>query len=291
MSGSTESDRLNQLGNELADKGQSVDAEQAYLAAAKADPSWSAPLYNLGLLYKYQGRWNDSLRCNQRAVELSPDDRDAWWNLGIAATAVGNWTEARRAWASCGIKMPAGDGPPECNFGVTPVRLDPEGDGEVVWAQRIDPARARLLSVPLPTSSYHWGDIVLHDGAAEGYRVVDEVEYPVFNVLTRLIASPFSTFIVELGTASPPAIERLEVIASDFGGAAEDWGTSTNILCRDCSLGRPHEHSDSSGIPAHPHLGLAARNFDHAKKIIESWLSSTPGADIVTWNAAPESAA
>ena len=291
MPQSTEAARLNELGNDLSDRGQLADAEQAYLAATEADPSWSAPLYNLGLLYKHQGRWDDSLRFNRRAVQLNPDDHGAWWNLGIAATAVGDWREARRAWTSCGIAVPQGDGPPECKYGMTPIRLDPEGDGEVVWARRIDPARARLLSVPLPTSSFRWGDIVLHDGAPEGYRVVDEVDYPVFNVLTRLTASQFSTFIVELGTANAPAIHRLEAIAHDLGGAAEDWGTSTNILCRDCSLGRAHDHSDSDGVAAHPHLGLAARDFDHAKEIIETWLSSTPGADIVTWNLAPESAA
>jgi tetratricopeptide (TPR) repeat protein len=149
----------NNRGMELRDKGDIAGAEEAYRAAAAAAPQWSAPVYNLGLLCKYEGRWQESLHCNQRAAALAPDDQGSWWNLGIAATALGDWVEARRAWAACGIEVPPGDGPPEFNWGHTPVRLDPDGEGEVVWAKRLDPARARIVSVPLPTCGFHWGDM------------------------------------------------------------------------------------------------------------------------------------
>jgi hypothetical protein len=120
-------DRLVVLGNELSDAGRASDAEAAYLAATKADPNWSVPWYNLGLLCKYQKRWKECLALNQRAANLNPDDVDAWWNLGIAATALGEWKEARRAWHACGIHLPEGDGPPNADYGLTPLRLDPDG--------------------------------------------------------------------------------------------------------------------------------------------------------------------
>ncbi|MGH2900156.1 MAG: tetratricopeptide repeat protein, partial [Solirubrobacteraceae bacterium] len=231
--------------------------------------------------------WEESRECNRRAAELAPDDRASWWNLGIAATALGDWVEARRAWAACGMDVPPGDGPPDFGWGTTPVRLDADDRAEVVWARRVDPARAQIVSIPLPTSRFHWNDVVLADGAPEGERIVDGRRYPVFNALERLEASAFRTFVIELAARAPDATAALERCATEQGGAAEDWGTFTRILCHACSVGLPHEHRDGEGPPAHPHCGLAARDHEHADGIISAWLASTPGADLVVWYEAP----
>ena len=280
-------EQFNDEGNRLRGIGDILGAETAYRAAASAAPDWSVPVYNLGLIYKYDGRWQESLDCNQRAAILDPNDEASWWNLGIAATALGNWSEARRAWKACGIDVPTGDGPLEFNWGNTPVRLDPDGQAEVVWALRVDPARARIVSVPLPSSPFHWGDIVLTDGAAEGQRIVDGQTYPVFNVLQLLSPSGFRTFVIELATTRPDALDAFETCAQDNGGAAENWGTFTSILCAECSRGTPHEHEPGTSPPAHPHWGLAARNHAHAEEIISQWLVNTPGTEVTTWYEAP----
>src|SRR5690349_17245045 len=101
MSETDLAEELNNEGMQLREEGDLAGAEAAYRAAASAAPEWSAPIYNLGLLYKYEGRWPESLSHNQRAVQLAPHDEASWWNLGIAATALGNWSEARRAWTAC----------------------------------------------------------------------------------------------------------------------------------------------------------------------------------------------
>ena len=214
-------EQLNNEGVQLRDDGDIAGAETAYRAAAAAAPEWSVPVYNLGLLYKYEGRWQESLACNKQAAMLAPDDEASWWNLGIAATALGEWNEARRAWEACGIEVPSGDGPPEFNWGDMPVRLDPTGQAEVVWARRLDPARAQIVSVPLPSSPFHWGDIILTDGAEEGQRIVDGRTYSVFNALQLLALLGFRTFILELPTAQPEALAALYACATDHGGAAE----------------------------------------------------------------------
>ena len=281
---------FNEQGMKLRDAGDIAGAEAAYRAAIDAAPAWSAPVYNLGLLCKYECRWEESLAYNRQAAGLDPEDEDSWWNLGIAATALSNWPEARRAWAACGMAVPPGDGPPEFEWGSSPVRLNPAGDGEVVWAQRLDPARARILNIPLPASGFHWGDIVLNDGAIEGERVVNGRTFGVFNALQLWSASSFRTFIIELATADPEALAALEQCADERGGAAEDWGTCTSILCRDCSYGRPHEHPEGTS-PAHPHCGLAARDHAHADEIISAWLAGTPTADLTVWYEAPSTGA
>jgi tetratricopeptide (TPR) repeat protein len=278
-----DAERLVEEGRAFSDAGNVVDAERAYRSAADLEPHWSVPFYNLGLLFKYERRWEDSLDFNRRASELAADDQAAWWNRGIAATALGRWAEARSCWERCGLADPGGGNPPDYKLGLTAVRLDPDGDGEVVWGSRLDPARVRLTNIPLPSSTFRWGDIVLHDGAAEGHRIVNGVKAPVFNVLQRLVSSPIHTFIVELASVDDQAVEALEDIAHEMGGAAEHWGMSTRILCRQCSFGAPHVHEGGGSAIAHPHCGLVAPSREVARAILDRWLETNSRADLVTW--------
>jgi tetratricopeptide (TPR) repeat protein len=274
--------RLVEEGRALSAAGDVAGAERAYLAAIELEPAWSAPLFNLGLLYKYQRRWAESLEYNRRASALSADDQGAWWNRGIAATALGLWPEARECWVRCGVTDPGGADPPDYRLGRIPVRLEPDGDAEVVWGTRLDPARVQLRNIPFPLSPYRWGDVVLTDGAAEGHRLVGDRTYPVFNVLQRLVPSTLRTFIVELATFDQAAIELLDDIAYEAGGAAEHWGSTTRRLCRECSLGTPHVHTEPVD-PAHPLCGLVARTTEDARAIVERWLNTTTVADVIRW--------
>src|SRR5262249_40245091 len=146
-----------------------TEAIELYQRAVRTAPAWPAPLYNLGLLFKNERQWQESLDYNRRATTIDPKYQAAWWNLGIAATALGRWDMARRAWRGFGIEVPSGDGPIELPCGYGPIRLNPKGDAEVVWAYRIDPARAVLASIPFPESKHGWRDVVLNDGAPTGY--------------------------------------------------------------------------------------------------------------------------
>lgn len=282
-------EQSNEEGHEASDRGETMAAEHAYRAAIAADPEWSVPYYNLGLLYKYQSRWAESAAMNARAAALSPEDQASWWNLGIATTALGRWREARRAWRACGVEVDDGDEPPVFKWGQTPIRLDADGLGEVVWARRLDPARARIVSVPLPTAAHRWGDIVLNDGAPDGERVVDGHTYHVFNALAVLEESRFETFVVELASVPDGAIAVLAAIAEEQGGAAEHWGEATRILCHECSHGVVHDHHKDEASPAHPHCGLAALDPAQAETILAVWLEQT-GADVIKWYVAPRPA-
>jgi hypothetical protein len=271
---SREAERLNERGRELSNRGDAEGAISAYRSAAAADDSWSVFWYNLGLQYKYRGQWHDSVECNGEAVKRDESDGDAWWNLGIAATAIGDWPLAREAWRRCGITVPEGEGPIEANYGLVPIRLAPGTRGEVVWCDRIDPARAIIRNLPLPESGHLYGDLMLHDGAPNGTRTRrGGEEVPVFDALECLETSEFRTYILDVPGSSEAQRALLSEVAFDLGGAAEDWSQSVSFLCRRCSEGRPHERHDSELKADRPALAVAAAAKSEAavRELIEAW--------------------
>jgi hypothetical protein len=265
---------------ELHEKAQSLDDEAAlamYREALVLDPHRPATHYNIGLIYKYQGKWQESLWHNEQAAALRPNDEATNWNLAIAATALRDWRTARDAWRSLGIDIDSRDGPIECDFGMTPVRLNPESAGEVVWARRVDPVRARIANVPYPASGFRGGDLVLHDGAATGYREIDGREYPVFNVLELFESSRLNTYEAEVVVGRPDDIETLISALEVAGILHEDWTVSVRILCKQCSEGRPHEHHDQElkrELSDRHVLGIASADQLQVDEVFQKWTTA-----------------
>ena len=269
------------LGNELWGQGRWAEAAEANRRAARLEPGWSVPWYNLGLNLKRQRLWAESLDANRRATELNPEDGDAWWNLGIAATALGDWDTARVAWRGCGITVADGSGPPDFDLGPMPIRLNPDGEGEVVWAHRVDPARAILVNVPYPRSGYREGDTVLHDGAAAGYRMLSTAKIPVFDGLQVLEVSARRTTEASVFAPAEADVEALATAARDAGTVLEDWTASVRNLCRLCSEGVPHdEHEVREGWQPERHLGLSAADRADVMRLLAEWAAAVPGRTV-----------
>lgn len=276
---------LHKEGTALNSDGDTDGALAKYTEALALDPERSATHYNIGLIYKYRRQWRESFASNQRAVELAPDDEAANWNLAIAATALREWAAARRVWTLLGMNIGAGEGPIEANFGSTPVRLNPDGDSEVVWAQRICPVRARINNVPWPESGFRHGDVVLHDGAAVGYRLDDGKEKPVFNVFELFERSPFATFVVNVVAPAEADVAALIASFDEASMPCEDWGT-VRILCRMCSEGKPYDshHHDApprEWIPER-RIGIAAVDAAKMRSTLNRWVSAARRIEDVT---------
>ena len=211
---------LYRRGGALLSEQQLDEAAQLFEQCIRLAPAFWQAWYDLGLIAKWQKRWEESLRFNRRAFELQPDDEAVCWNLGIAATAVHDWEAARAAWREAGIELPAGRGPISGQFGMAPVRLNPDSGAEVVWCDRIDPVRGIILSIPLPESGHRWGDCVLHDGEPKGQRVADGRSYPVFDELERWEASATPTLRVEVTARTPGDADALVDLFDEHGLAA-----------------------------------------------------------------------
>lgn len=216
-------------------------------AWVRAEPEkWSAHA-DLAVAAKHARSFAECRAAAVRAIELGGTDVDTGvhWNLGVAATALGEWPLARRGWSACGIKLPPGDGPFAMSLGPTPIRVGPPDAQEVVWCERIDPARAIVRSVPMPESGRRCGDLVLHDGEPRGKRRWREREVSVFDELCLLERSPFRTSVLVVRADTAEDCDALLDLLADVVEAVEDWSASLEVICKACSEGRPHEHHDA----------------------------------------------
>ena len=213
--------KLNTRGQEADARGDRALARLEYMRAASEDPTWGVPWYNLGFLAKSERNWEEGLRCNLQAAELEPGHEAAWWNLGIAATALRDWKQARRAWGQVGVNLPEGDGDCAGPSMLVAVRLS--SSQEVVWGERIDPARIILLNVPLAASQRRFKDIVLNDGAPNGTRTMNGAEFPVFDELEVWQASNFVTYQISLTLPNAGAKAVLVELCTQRGLGFEDW--------------------------------------------------------------------
>jgi hypothetical protein len=189
--------------------------------------------------------------------------------------------EVRDVWQTLNIIPEPGEGPINGNFGDTPVRLNADEPTdtptEVVWTRRLCLVRSRILNIPTGATGFRYGDVVLHDGAAVGYRLnADGQEVPVFNVLELFEPSRFSAFEASVEVDGPEEIEALERRCEESGIAFEHWTTSIRSLCKACSEGRPHEGHDhelkeSDSWERIHRLGFAAQGEASITAVLQGW--------------------
>jgi hypothetical protein len=261
----------------LDEEGLHDDAATAYEELLRLEPRHAPAWFNLSLIHKQSHRWPELMACCRRVLALDPSDEGARWNLGIAATALRDWPAARAAWRAYGLTMPVGEGPPDLNYGLTPIRLNPADAAEVVWCRRVDPARAVVESVPFPDSRHRWHDVLLHDGEPRGERTLSGQPVPVFDELERWEPSDTPTLTVALEAPDREAVEALVEVVRESGWAAEDWSSSVRMLCQECSRSRVEgEGAAASTWQTHRHVGIAAPPAV-ADRLLDAWARADPG--------------
>jgi hypothetical protein len=269
------------------DEGRLTDASTHFADLLELRPDDGALHYMRGLVHKYLADWPTSLAHNLRAIELGSDGEASQWNAAIAATALGEWMQARMRWAAVGITDFDDDaGPTQRDLGTVCVRLNAGAGGETLFAERFDIVRARLRNVPLPESGYRYGDIVLHDGARTGSRAYGDRVVPVLNVLQRLERSEFQTFTVFVTCDDEADMEALANATGPGIGCIEDWTFSIRHYCLRCSYGTPHAHGaadepatqDEVYWESERNIGIAAQSRAAVEKVLETWTKAAPHA-------------
>src|SRR5262245_11839867 len=99
--------RVNDLGIRTEERGMHDEAEALYRKAAELAPDWSDPWFN------FEGMQSGSGSAQSEKFTRILEPR-------IAATALGDWGNARLAWKSHGVKIPDGAGPLQMQLGPVP---------------------------------------------------------------------------------------------------------------------------------------------------------------------------
>jgi hypothetical protein len=165
-------------GVEAQERGDLRTAEKMYLAASK-DDTYFAPWLNLGLIYKREQKWDQALHAFRNCQGRLPSNVSAelyaqtLWNIGISATVLKHWAEAREAWVKLQYRVRGAPGsPPSTDEGEVVLRLP---DGTERRAIGIDPCRAHLPEDPT--------EVFVRDAQRVGTSQLPGGPRPVFPVL------------------------------------------------------------------------------------------------------------
>ncbi len=122
------------------------------------------------------------------------------------------------------------------------------------------------------------------DGAANGHRIHNGREVPVFDELELLVPGRLHTFAVRLVAPTHADLQQLESLSVEDEFVVEDWASSIHWLCKKCSEGTPHEHapqpSEEEVWEPERSVGVAARSEADARRRISEWAQQVSGRSL-----------
>jgi hypothetical protein len=238
-----------------------ADARAAFDAALATAPDRAGWWYDLGLLHKHRGRWQEAYDASARARSLGGDTRPVLFNLAIAATALGRGDEAAACFGALGIDarvndagMPVVDGLPRVQ-----VRVPARGSGhasageapdhgavfEVVWVEPISPLHGVVASPTFRDAPVDFGDVVLWDAAPVAVTSIEGRPVPRFPLLEILRRGDERRLRFVGLQQAPGEIDRLES-ALPSGCRVFVQAERVEHVCVRCASGEAltkHEHT------------------------------------------------
>ena len=187
-------------------------------------PEWADAFRGLATIYTRRHEWKPAFHYWSKTVALDADDREAWWQLGLAAVPLKRMRTAQTVWTKFGFDKldhhePLG------------LQLKHADGYEILWMQPLDAARGRLVSIPHPGSGMRYRDLMLYDRRGQkGYNVIARRRVPIYQAVSRLKRSPYQTFSCLLHTGEATMIEQLEQLCYDAGLGFEVWSNATRAL-------------------------------------------------------------
>ncbi len=192
--------RANALRMAGADK--DADAQEAFAQALEIDDTNGHWWFDLGVLHKWRGRFQEGLDATLRARSRLGETKAVQWNIAICATALGDGDLAGGIWKSLGMPaelhpsgMPHVPGLPPMQ-----VRVLAKGPGtgpdaqvpdssvsfELVWVAPLSPCHGVVQSATFREAPIDYGDVVLWDGAPVSVLQTKSGPVPRFPLLEIL---------------------------------------------------------------------------------------------------------
>ena len=207
--------------------GDVYHAVKLYKKIIREAPDHVPPYRQLANLYKRRQEWKPCYYYAQCVLDRAPEDLEIWRTLGIVATARSDWMLARQAWNKFGYNFREINVELDLEMGGIAICLNPETKPEIVWAQRIDPARARIISVPQPSSGLRHKDIVLVDHEIGGHRIVGRKRVPIYPALGVWKKSTYTTYSILLEVDSLEQLDILSDLCRERGLGFDNWSLTT----------------------------------------------------------------
>lgn len=241
------------------------NAVKLYKRIVKEARHWADPHVRLGEIYKYRQEWKPALYYNKKAVSLDAGNQSAWWNVGIAATALKKGRLARNVWAKFGLSAD------EPSLGPVSVRLHCEGQFEIMWASRLGPARGLVRNIPHPRSGRRYGDLILFDHVIRGHHTSDIYRLPVFDELGLLKRSHYQTFSCVLQSPDKKDITTLQQLCRDQNLGFEVWANASRTFTSQYFGDTPEYYFHNFEAPPELLVAIASKNKDTALDVLDSW--------------------
>ncbi len=255
-------------------KGDVYNAVKLYKKVIRLAPQWCPPYIQLSTIYRDRADWKTCLYYTQKSLQLDPEGRQAWLNQGLASTALKKWRTARQAWNRLGYEFRESDQSTDFDLGSVAIYLNPRTQPEVVWARRIDPARAVVLSIPQPSSGHRYQDIVLFDPSSEGAQVVGAQKWPAYREIQLLKSSPYKTFTVELLEVTQHQVDLLARLCIQERVGFDNWSAATHLFLPPSFRDQPefHLHPLPHAVGQSPVLvALAAKSERPLERALHNW--------------------
>jgi hypothetical protein len=268
------------------------DALKAYKLALTIDDARFGWWFQLGLFYKWRGRFREGLDANQKAYtrflaqQKKPavvgEPRAVLWNLATCATALGEGKLALEGWSKLGIQgeLSASGMPFVPNIPAMQVRVATMGEDlgqgdplpssavtfELLWVSPLSPCHGVVQSPTARKASVDYGDLVLWDGAPARVHEIDGRPVPVFPLLwilrkgeekrLRVVGMQKQAGQVEALSAALPEGARLFVFDTRTGPDGAQLFYGKLIVDAGLSLADVRKAVES-GVHARPGLVLA----------------------------------
>lgn len=239
-------------------------AIKLYKRILKEGISWADPYLRLGHIYKYRQEWKPALYYNKKAIALSVKEREAWWNVGIAATALNKRRLAQSIWTKFGLSPKEYKGP-------VSTRRQFNNGYEIMWAQRICPARAVIKNIPHPGSDRKYNDIVLLDQNIQGHHRAGYLRLPIYDELGVYKTSNYSTFSCLLHDATKEDVMNLHKLCLSAGLGFEVWANAARAYTPSTMTEQPEYYAFDLPSQAELLVAIAAKLKKHVLETLNNW--------------------
>lgn len=248
--------------------GDIYNAVKLYKKIIKSCPQWFPPFERLGLIYKQRQDWKGALYYNKKAVALNPSNRDAWWDLGIAATALKRRRIARNVWTKFGVYQKN-----KREKGKASIRLKVGPQFEIVEVNLLDPALAMISSIPFPNADRRFKDIILYDRTVSGYYRSKGIKLPVYEELGLHKRSVYQTASCWLHEVGEKEVKKLEELCLQNDMGFEVWSNvqlNTNMSMTGAVPEYHNLPTLNAGLGG-VWVALSAKSVGQLRSLLDSW--------------------